>query len=203
MSLITYPTLSATAPARMRWGQVSNTQVSTSPLSGAVQTIELPGARWKVSVSYPPLLDADAALMRAFLVKMRGQANRVDLWPFDQQSPRGTAGGTPLVNGGSQTGTSLITDGWTAGATLLTGDFFAVATQLFMVAADATADGSGNMTITVEPPIRVSPANNAAITVNKPKARFMLVDPEVAWDVLMRGFADFSFDLIESWPSGG
>jgi len=199
MTTITFPTLSRSAPERMRWGMVSNTQVSVSPLNGSVQTQELPGARWKVSVDYPPLEDSDAALMRAFLVKLRGQANRVALWPFDRQTPRGTAGGTPLVMGASQTGASLITDGWTVGATLLEGDFFQVGTQLFMVAANATANGSGQMTITVEPPIRTSPADNAPLTTNKPSATFMLMDQEIGWDVQTRGLSDFSFDLIEAF----
>lgn len=199
MALITFPTLSKTAPAAMRWGQVSNTQVSVSPLNGTLQTQELPGARWKIQCDFPPLIDADAALMRAFLAKMRGQANRVDLWPFDRETPRGTAGGTPLVQGGSQTGASIVTDGWTAGATLLTGDYFQIGTQLFMAVADGTANGSGVMTITCEPPIRTSPADNAALTLTKPKARFMLASPEIGWDVRVRGFADFAFDLIEAF----
>lgn len=199
MAVITYPTLTKTAPARMRWSLVSNTQLSVSPLNGTIQTQELPGARWKIQMDYPPLDEADAALMRAFLVKMRGQANRTDLGPFDRQTPRGTAGGTPLVNGGSQAGASLVTDGWSAGATMLTGDFFAVGQQLFLVAADATADGSGNMTLTIEPPIRTSPADNAPITKASPKARFMLVNNEVGWDVQLKGLTDFSFDLLEAF----
>lgn len=199
MAVITYPTLTKTAPARMRWSLVSNTQVSVSPLNGSIQTQELPGARWKLQMDYPPLDEADAALMRAFLAKMRGQANRVDLGPFDRQTPRGTAGGTPLVNGASQTGVSLVTDGWSAGATMLTGDFFAVAQQLFVVVADATADGSGNMTLTIEPPIRTSFADNAAVTKASPKARFMLLTNEVGWDVQLKGLTDFAFDLIEAF----
>ena len=199
MAVITYPTLTKTAPARMRWSLVSNTQVAVSPLNGSIQTQELPGARWKIQMDYPPLEEADAALMRAFLAKMRGQANRVDLGPFDRQTPRGTAGGTPLVNGASQTGASLITDGWSAGATMLTGDFFSVAQQLFVVVADATADGSGNMTLTIEPPIRTSFADNAPLTKSSPKARFMLISNEVGWDVQMKLLTDFSFDLIEAF----
>lgn len=44
-------------------------------------------------------------------------------WYWDQNVARftnATFGGTPLVNGASQTGTSLITDGWTSGGTTLT-----------------------------------------------------------------------------------
>jgi P22 coat protein - gene protein 5 len=103
----------------------------------------------------------------------------------------GPLGGTPLVNGASQTGSSLITDGWTAAAAsrLLKGDVFTIAgvyainpqayrstTQLqqFVVTQDMSSDGSGNLTIPIYPPIVVtgayqtvdsSPANNAAITV--------------------------------------
>lgn len=199
MAVITFPTLTKSAPARMRWSLVSNTQVAASPLNGSIQTQELPGARWKVQLDYPPLQDADAALMRAFLAKMRGQSNRVDIGPFDRQLPRGTAGGTPLVNGASQTGASLITDGWTAGATMLTGDYFAVGQQLFIVVADATADGSGNMTLTIEPPIRTSFADNAAVVTSNPKARFMLLTNEIGWDVQTKGITDFAFDLVEAF----
>lgn len=105
----------------------------------------------------------------------------------------GPLGGTPLVNGASQTGSSLITDGWTAAAAsrLKKGDVFTIAnvyavhpqsrtstTQLqqFVVTADTSSDGSGNATIPIYPPIigpltpqyqtvDSLPADNAALTV--------------------------------------
>ena len=103
----------------------------------------------------------------------------------------GTQGGTPLVNGASQTGTSLITDGWTAAAAtrLKQGDTFTIAgvyavnlqsrqstgkLQSFVATADAASDGSGNLTVTISPSLISSgqyqtvdslPADNAAITV--------------------------------------
>lgn len=102
----------------------------------------------------------------------------------------GAYGGTPLVNNASQTGSSLVTDGWTATTgQLKKGDRFTIAgvkavnpqsyrstTQLmqFVVTSTVTADGSGNMTIPIYPPIITSggyqtvdssPANNAVITV--------------------------------------
>lgn len=103
----------------------------------------------------------------------------------------GPLGGTPLVNGGSQTGTSLVTDGWTAAAAsrLVQGDVFTIAgvygvnpqnlqstgeLQQFVVTAAVSSDGSGNATIPIFPAITTSgafktvtgsPADNAAITV--------------------------------------
>jgi hypothetical protein len=102
----------------------------------------------------------------------------------------GTKAGTPLVNGATQTGASLITDGWTAStAALKQGDIFTIAgvfsvhpetrastgvLQQFVATADGTADGSGNLTVSISPSIVTSgvgqtvsgsPADNAAITV--------------------------------------
>lgn len=101
----------------------------------------------------------------------------------------GTLGGTPLINGATASGaTSIVTDGWSAAATMKKGDVFTLAgvygvhpetrqaygyLQQFVATADATADGSGNMTIAIYPAIVTSggfqtvnavPADNAAIT---------------------------------------
>ena len=96
-----------------------------------------------------------------------------------------SSNGTPLTNGsaGANSTTwaanknsgigSLITDGWTAAKTLKEGDVFTIATvfavnpvtkatlphlQQFVVRADAVADGTGNMTISISPPIITSGA---------------------------------------------
>jgi len=110
------------------------------------------------------------------------------LWP--SHTP-GTKAGTPLVNGATQTGANLITDGWTAStAALKQGDVFTIAgvfrvhpetkqstgiLQPFVATANASADGSGNLTIAISPAIVTSgatqnvsgsPADNAAISVS-------------------------------------
>jgi hypothetical protein len=116
-------------------------------------------------------------------------------WYIDQNvnvHTVGPLGGTPLVNGATQTGSTLITDGWTAAAAarLKKGDVITIAgvfhvnpqskvispgqLQQFTVTADLSSDGSGNATIPIYPAITTSgayqtvtasPADNAAITV--------------------------------------
>jgi hypothetical protein len=102
----------------------------------------------------------------------------------------GQRGGTPLVNGASQTGASLVTNGWTAAAAnrVKKGDVFTIAgvfavnpitkestgsLQQFVATADAASDGSGNATIAISPSIVTSgstktvtgsPAAGAALT---------------------------------------
>lgn len=111
----------------------------------------------------------------------------------------GARGGTPLVNGGSQAVTyatakatmtqTLITDGWTASAAprVKAGDVFTIDgvyavnpvgkqtlafLQQFVVINDGSSDGSGNLTMTISPPIITSgayqtvsaqPADNAPL----------------------------------------
>ena len=133
----------------------------------------------------------------------RGHMGRTTLgfdFYMDQNMPThviGALGGTPLVNNtaGLQTGTSLVTNGWTATtATAAKGDRFVIddvygvnpknrtstgQLRQFVVTANATADGSGNMTIPIYPAIvppdslgnrtqfqtvNASPAHAAAIT---------------------------------------
>lgn len=115
-------------------------------------------------------------------------------WSMDQNIVThtfGQQGGTPLVNGASQSGSSLITDGWTASAAnrLKKGDVFTIAgvnavnpqtrasngqLRQFTVTADAASDGSGNCTIAISPAITTTgafqtvdsaPADNAALTI--------------------------------------
>jgi P22 coat protein - gene protein 5 len=115
-------------------------------------------------------------------------------WSMDQNVINHTAGalgGTPLVNGASQTGNSLITNGWTAAALqrLNVGDTFTLAgvfsvnpqsrqstgiLQDFVVTANGSSDGAGNMTISISPAINptgqfqnvtASPASGAALTI--------------------------------------
>lgn len=115
-------------------------------------------------------------------------------WSMDQNvnsQTVGPLGGTPLVNGATQTGASLVTNGWTAAASLRLnlGDIFTIAgvygvnplskfstgkLQQFVVTAQTSSDGSGNATIPISPAIvttgaaqnvTASPANSAALTV--------------------------------------
>jgi hypothetical protein len=99
-----------------------------------------------------------------------------------------TTGSTPLVNGASQTGSTIVSDGWAnSTAVLKDGDVITFAgvsnvnpqnrqstgsLKQFVVTADSSSDGSGNLTIPISPALTptgqfqtctASPANNAAI----------------------------------------
>ena len=114
-------------------------------------------------------------------------------WQMDQNVTSRTAGalgGTPLMDGSTSSGaTSVVTDGWTASTLVVAeGDVFTIADvysvnpvsknstgqlQQFVCTAAGTSDGSGDLTISISPPIISSgatqtvnalPADNAALS---------------------------------------
>lgn len=196
---IIFPTLSRSAPRDIPWSLDSNTQAFVSPFTADEQTVELPGARWKVTLAYDNLSENDAALLQAFLLRMRGKAGRVALHNPARAVPRGIATGVPLVKGGGQFGTQLITDGWTASKTgiMKAGDFFGVNGELKMIVEDADSDASGNATLLFEPPLRSIPADNAVITTVKPTAIFRRVDDSAQWTTAPGRYTSFSMSFVE------
>jgi hypothetical protein len=130
-----------------------------------------------------------------------GEVGGIDTYK-SQNAPTfttGPMGGTPLVNGANQNTTydltgvntqSLITNGWTAAAAarVVAGDVFTLAgvfdvnpvtkavlpfLKQFVVKANGSSDGSGNLTLTISPQIissgafqnvSAAPASGAALT---------------------------------------
>jgi hypothetical protein len=138
-----------------------------------IRTTAAVGMEW--TEEWRPLED-NVAGVRSFLAKVdRWQRSGEQLYVrpyFHSQTSQGTLAvdATGAVNGASQTGSSLVSDGWTASGTLKEGDYITIASfpYAMMVTADAAADGSGNMTIPIDPPMFVgtSPGDGNTITVN-------------------------------------
>lgn len=205
MTTFAFPSLAhVVGPASMRWSYRANNRVQVSPLSGSVQTIELPGMRWVLSCRFPHLYEADHGAMEGFLARLRGQAHRFTCFDFSAPVPRGTMRGTLTTVGSTAAGATTITitgGGGQAGATWLVGDKFAVAGELKIVVLAATANGSGQVTLTFEPPMRATVATGAAVTWDRPLATFMLAGPEAGKDAdgSKPGAAQIDFDAVEVW----
>ena len=136
-------------------------------ISGRRQARQIGGQFWKMTATFPPMTRAEFAPIYAFIIAQRGRYESFTLVPPVVGNPQGSAGGTPLVNGGSQTGRSLVTDGWTVSTTIFkAGDYLKLAgnDKVYMITADVSSDGSGNATISIEPALVSSPADNAVVT---------------------------------------
>jgi hypothetical protein len=130
------------------------------------------GWTWEESWGLLRVTDANHEALMTTIDYMwnRGVVDTVThpLVPGSGLDPNGTGGGVPLVNGASQTGGSIITDTWSNNITnvVRAGDVlkFAGDNGVYRVRSDHNSNGSGQATINIVPNLRLSPANNAAIT---------------------------------------
>ena len=206
---ITYPRdlPDETSIARVTFRAASAVAAYTSPYTFRTQRQARTGFVWGGEVSTIPLTAAKAALWSAWITSMNGQENTFYMGDMGQQTAQGEAGGTPLVNGASQTGTSLIIDGCTISQTawLKAGDYFSLGSstskRLYKCLEDADTDAGGNVTLNIWPNLRSSPANNDALDITNPRTTCILTENTAEWSKAGDHFTRLSFEYVEALTS--
>lgn len=145
-----------------------------SPFGGSRQVVDLLNDRWLANITLPRGSHEDIAVREAFVGSMCGMTNTCMLWHMARRQPRGTMRGAPTAQA-AVIGAAALTINTTAGATLRMGDMIGVDGLLLQVAADATANGSGVMAISIINRLRKAIGAGAAVVWDKPTAEFQLV----------------------------
>ncbi len=161
---------------------------SVSPFTGAQQIYRHQGEWWEGEATFRIMRRSDAALVQSFLAELRGKFGTF-LYGDPDALALGKigAGGTITVNGAGQTGNALIVDGMTVSTNgiLKKGDYFQLGTgltsRLYMATQDLNSNGSGQGTLTFEPRLRFSPADNDAVNITAPKGLMRLVSNTAEW----------------------
>lgn len=121
---------------------------------------------WQIDLAYGAMSRATFAPLWSFLNSRAGQSSQFTVSLPALGTPRGTAAGTPLVNGGGQIGSSLVTDGWALSSLVLRkGDFIEIDgdPKVYQITADATSNGSGQATLSIYPALRRTPNDNITV----------------------------------------
>lgn len=197
MAILTMP---SSGVRTVSFGNRRNTVKNRSPFTMSTQYVSRPGDQWFATWEIAVGTKAMRAEWQAFLMQASNVENVFKAYDH-YNTLQGAGGGTPLVVGGSQTGNTLATDGWPNNTLVLKkGDAFSVNNELKIVTADATTNGSGAVTISFEPKIRVSPADNAPITTTNAYCYMRMVDDEQAqWEVDESGHYTMVFSGEESF----
>lgn len=175
-----------------------------SPFTFVGQAQASSGQMWQADVSLPPMKRADAEQWIAWLVSLRGQYGTFNMGDPVGCASRGAGGGTPRVNGASQTGEELIIDGCTANVTgwLKAGDYVqlgaAGTATLHKVLADVDTNASGQTTLSLWPHIRSAPADNATVVISNTVGRWRLSTNETAWSVNEMAIYGITFSAMEA-----
>lgn len=143
------------------------------------QSIEASTPLWVVAMTGGGLKTADAIAFEQFLEALAGKRNQVAIHHQIYPQPLGTMRGTLTLSSDAADGaTSLVITGGAgqSGKTLLRGDLLGLGTgltqQVVRVSADATANGSGVITVTLNTALRNAFSSGAAVTWDRPKALF-------------------------------
>jgi len=206
MAVVTFPD-SLSGVVELSWSQ-QRRDLSYGSVFGS-QAVEIAAPLWAVTLAAPQEYDASAGAWQSLLMKLRGKTNQLELWNFVRPVPLGTMRGTMILSVSAVQGdTSLsISSAGEGGETLLQGDYLGVGSgitqQVVMVTENATADVNGNISVTIEPPIRNAIATGsppgAAVTWSKPKALFRATQSKFGWSYGSTLVNGISLDLIEDW----
>ena len=173
-----------------------------SPFTFQTQVLNHPGRRWEADVSLRPRRHADARLWLSWLAKLDGQLNTFTMGDPLGCAPQGEAGGTPRVNGGSQTGSSLIIDGATTSQTdwLKAGDYIQIFedadARLYMVTDDVDTDGPGNAPLNIRPPLFEPPTNKRLVITSNTVGAFRLAGNVSTWNVNEAAIYGIQFSAV-------
>lgn len=187
--MITLP--STPGPRSMTWSLVEFGGVQQGPLGGSAQRVNRLGSRWRCEIELPPMTPADARIWAAAL--SRGLREGVS-WAVRQVGTPNGSPGPVLVAGAGQAGASLAVDGGTRGYVARAGQWCSIQTggrrYLHQIAAPVQFSSSGTATLELEPLLRRSPADNAAVELAAPVIEGLLDGPP-GWTIdagrLVRG----------------
>ena len=182
---LTLPT--ATGIKTQNWGLKRVVAMTQSPFTLQQQVYQHSGEQWKTTMSLPPMLKDNASIWLAFFMQLRGMRGTFKLGDQDRKTIQGTATGTVLVNGASQTGNQVALDGFTASRANVfkAGDYIQINSYLYMVTENVTANGSGEANVKIEPALRsgIEPINNNTTVIYLNTTTIMRLDSnEFNWD---------------------
>lgn len=204
MSTYDWPTEKLFVPQMFQWGAQERVGVSESPITGDIDTSEVPFAyRYRITLGWAPTPSyAEQHRRLGFVAKIR-RSHRIRIPCFSLLAPAGTLRGTPTVaSGAAQGATTVAITTSTSGHTVRIGDLLglttAIGTQVVTVVADATASGTA-LTATFEPPLRAAVSGGTSVDWDAPAPLFILNSPEWAASFRPKEAQPVVLDFLEVW----
>lgn len=196
MAILTFPNI---VPDNLTFGIQYNTFVSNTMGGQIAKTVEIPGARWKGSMSFSDLTPSDSIELKTFLLKLRGSAGRFYFNDLSKTQPLSGDTTTPISIESPSTQRILNVSDST---NLSIGDYIQLGSdensELKMIVNITTGDN-----ITVEPMIRapVSTLIGTDIVYSNPVGVFMLTSDEQAmWDIRGKSYlSTINLDFLEAF----
>lgn len=187
-----------------RWNKMRRDVVFSSIFGS--QALEGGSPLWEADLQGVPQVWPEAHQMVAFLESFEGYRNQLALWNLAQPYPIGTMRGTIKLAFSAAKGAgelAIYAGSGQAGKTLLAGDLLGVGSgltqQVVRVMEGEVATGSGDMTISISPPLRNAFAADAVVTWDRPKALFRQKSANAGIEYTPGIGQPWSLSLVEDW----
>jgi len=195
-----FPTSPVASDAQI--GSEQNTIVSVTT-SGRVQTRQIDGQKFTITLDYAPMTRSNFAPIKAFLMKQRSRLNTFTVIPPVVSNAQGVASTVISTNASVSAGATTCTiDGMTTSTNgiLKAGDYFRFTGQdkVYMAVEDLDADGSGEGTLTFEPPLRTNVTDNTIIIYDNVDFRVRLKNDIQEYNIVTNDLYKYQIDLIEN-----
>ena len=195
----TFP--SSPAPRDVAISSNQNTIVTTTA-SGRRQARQIDGQKFRLRLRFPVMTRTEFAPILAFIMKQRSQMESFQYTPPSVDDSLGVASGVISVNGAINAGvTSVAIDGManSTSGVFKAGDFFRFTGQskVYMVVADVSSNGSGQGTLTFEPPLRSNVADNAVLIYSNVDFTVGLTGDIQEFNISTENYFQYEIDLIE------
>lgn len=171
-------------------------------LSGKKTARQIGGQFFSFTVAMPPMTQAEAQSIFAFLQKQKGGFENFTIQLPTQNRGADKSNSSVVVNGAHSAGDATITiDGFSASTSgvLKAGDLikFAGHSKVYMVQADVDSDGTGAATVLIEPNLVAALADNEAVTMNQPSFTVYLTSDEILYSTDPSNFYSIQFEVRE------
>lgn len=172
-------------PSSQEWGLKSHTRVFRSAFTSYIQSQETPGAIWTCKYNYPLLTDENMRIFKAWILKLRGQANA-----FPARDFLFTGGPDVAITASASAGADTCI--FSSAVTFKAGDYVNVNSELKAVVEDVT----NGTTARIEPPFR-SDATNAIVEFEYPACNMVLDSDSVKWNSVSPTLSSLEFSGTE------
>ena len=195
-----FPTSPVANSANIRSLQRTIVSVTTS---GRKQARQIDGQRFAITLQFPAMARAEFAPIKAFIMKQRSQLNNFTVIPPIVSNAQGVASTTISTDASISAGATTCTvDGMTVSTNgiLKAGDYFRFTgqTKVYMAVEDLNADGSGEGTLTFEPPLRSDVANDVALIYDNVDFTVRLSNDIQEYSIVTNDLYKYQIDLIEN-----
>jgi hypothetical protein len=194
-----FPTSPVARNAVIRSQQTTIVSITTS---GRKQARQIDGQRFAITLQFPNMTRAEFAPIQAFVMKQRSQLESFTVVPPTVKNALGVASTVISTNASVSAGATTCTvDGMTTSTNgiLKAGDYFRFTGQekVYMAVEDLDADGSGEGTLTFEPPLRSNVNNDVALIYDNVDFTVSLTNDIQEFNIGTQEYFNYEIDLVE------